>query len=410
MNKIFCAALLLVNQAAFSYAPCSPLESKTSGAILGAAIGDALGRITEFMSFKESIIQAYGKDGLTSFAQFDHYDFVDGVAAYTDDTVMAKILLERCLECHDKKLSDDAMLDALAKDYMNLFGPKKYEIDPYYAIRAHGPTSFYASKTLRERLKEKTNGAVFAKQWWNRLPEDFSTTFYADIQKEGGCGSVMRAWPLGIVFYSDVQRIKQLADQQSIITHRHPLARASSVAIAVGVAYAMQGASVEAIVEQMINAAKNFDAQELLYKPSAIKLADTVCFDKTLIANNALLTSDMIRYAYEMARQGYEPDLILGTHNKKQENFRSPEGFLLGWAGDEAVAAAVYIFVRHCQQLHNAIVEGVNTPGDSDSIATLAGALVGAYSGINSLHEAGFDYSALENKDALIALAQHAAL
>jgi ADP-ribosylglycohydrolase len=121
-----------------------------------------------------------------------------------------------------------------------------------------------------------------------------------------------------------------------------------------------------------------------------------------MIARDELLTSDMIWYAYQAAKAGKKPAEILGTHNKKQENYRSPQGFLLGWSADEAIAAAVYLFARHGDAIQEAIIEGVNTPGDSDSIVSLAGALVGAHSG------KVFDtdsISLLENYEQLVGLA-----
>lgn len=128
-------------------------------------------------------------------------------------------------------------------------------------------------------------------------------------------------------------------------------------------------------------------------------------YDPQLIANDQLLTSDMIWYAYQMALQGYTPNLILGVTNHKQRNYRSSQGYLLGWAADEAVAAAVYVFTRHTNNCHEALKEAVNTPGDSDSIAALAGALVGAYNGLDAFNKQ-YDYSLLENKDELLSLAR----
>jgi ADP-ribosylglycohydrolase len=56
-----------------------------------------------------------------------------------------------------------------------------------------------------------------------------------------------------------------------------------------------------------------------------------------------------------------------------------------GWAAHEAIAAAAYILARHADDPREAVLEGANAPGDSDSIATLAGALVGARLGIKAL-------------------------
>lgn len=374
------------------------LECKCKGAILGAAIGDALGRITEFLDTTDEIKYYYDSQGLTSLDQFKKTDWINGKALYTDDTVMAKILLEDALHAKKNNLCPNTLISNYAHHCIDLLGDKKWIIDPYYAYRAHGPTNEIACQKMQTALTKKTILQII-----DALTPD-TTHFDPQINKEGGCGSVMRVWPLGLVFYDDIPLIAELAQKQSIITHRHPMARAACVAMAVGTACAVQGMSVDEVVNQMISTAKAFDAEEKLYKPNAAPLASKAQYDSSLIAKNTLLTSDMIAYAYQMALQGKSPELILGTHNLKQTNYRSPQGFLLGWAADEAVAAAVYIFTRHSQDIKAAIVEGVNTPGDSDSIATLAAALVGAHSGITTLDT--INYSKLENKDELLKLAK----
>lgn len=382
------------------------VEDRCKGAIMGAAIGDALGRVTEFCDTTSYIQQKYGSQGLASFNQFKKQDWIDNKALYTDDTVMAKILLEDAIYAKSQKLSHKTLISTYAQHCINLFGKDKYLIDPYYNLRAHGPTNQKSCHMLESLIQNKfpaTLSQIIATLQPN------PSSFDSQANKEGGCGSVMRAWPLGLVYYDDIPLVVQLAEKQSIITHRHPMARAASVAMAVGTACALQGMPVDQIVTHMVSAASAFDTEEKLYKLNAIKLGDSITFDPELISKNKLLTSDMIKYAYQMALQGKSPDLISGTHNLKQSNYRSPNGFLLGWAADEAVAAAVYVFARHCQDLKSALSEGVNTPGDSDSIATLAGALVGAYSGIQKLDESGFDYSKLENKDELLKLAKMAA-
>jgi len=60
---------------------------------------------------------------------------------------------------------------------------------------------------------------------------------------------------------------------------------------------------------------------------------------------------------------------------------------LRGWTAHEAIAAALFIFVRHADHPEAALLEAVNTPGDSDSIGTLVGALVGARCGVDALPE-----------------------
>jgi ADP-ribosylglycohydrolase len=100
----------------------------------------------------------------------------------------------------------------------------------------------------------------------------------------------------------------------------------------------------------------------------------------------AALCSD----ALARAEGGAKPDSVLEE--------------LLGWNAREALAAAVYVFARHPDSPRGALLEAANTPGDSDSIATLVGALVGARSGLGGLPK---DWvSQLERTDELQALAQ----
>jgi ADP-ribosylglycohydrolase len=60
---------------------------------------------------------------------------------------------------------------------------------------------------------------------------------------------------------------------------------------------------------------------------------------------------------------------------------------LPGWAAHEAIAAAVYTFARHPDDPRAAMLEAANTPGDSDSLATLAGALTGCRAGLGAIPE-----------------------
>jgi len=79
----------------------------------------------------------------------------------------------------------------------------------------------------------------------------------------------------------------------------------------------------------------------------------------------------MMEQAIHEARTGIPPETTLDR--------------LHGWAAHEAIAAACYIFARHPSDPAAAILEGANTPGDSDSLATLAGALTGARCGLDAL-------------------------
>ncbi|MBU1431925.1 O-acetyl-ADP-ribose deacetylase [Myxococcota bacterium] len=176
----------------------------------------------------------------------------------------------------------------------------------------------------------------------------------------GGCGSVMRAYPFGLFF--DPQEAARWAVAHSALTHRDPIALAACAAMAVGVAHALQDAPWASVFEAMIDAAEGESPP----------------------------TAQMMRQALRDARAGVGPEITLDR--------------LRGWAAHEAIAATIYIVARHEADLPGALLEAANTSGDSDSLATLAGALLGARWGAAALPAAWV--ADLERVEALEALAR----
>ncbi len=401
----------------------SSLQDSFQGAILGSAIGDALGRVTEFMATPEAIEKKYGSK-LASFDQLKTSDWCSQkFVPYTDDTLFAIIVLEECIKQRLERRDVSLTLMILADRFIKLFGAHNHITDPLNYLRAHGNMDAFNAIAYHNRSWYKDTAHAIdpsdypQHKWWLRNPHE-DEIFDPIVSREAGCGSVVRAWPIGLVFSDNLTMVKKLAEDQSKISHRHPMARSSCVAIAVGTAQVVQAILTPSeIVEQMILAARNFDAVEVLYKPlSKDGVSNEMGLEeiRSLIAGDRILTSDMMTYAQRMAIEGAPPEEVLGVHNLKGNNLRSTEGFLLGWAADEAVAAAIYIFLRHPDNLHTALIEAVNIPGDSDSIGCLAGALVGAHIGWKKaaaqFKENNFkNYKRLENYYMLTNLAKVAA-
>jgi ADP-ribosylglycohydrolase len=103
-------------------------------------------------------------------------------------------------------------------------------------------------------------------------------------------------------------------------------------------------------------------------------------------------TATMIGEAVGAARDGTSPEIVLAR--------------LQGWAAHEAIAAAAFVFARHPDSPRQAMLEAVNSPGDSDSLGTLVGALTGARSGIDAIPD---DWCRdVERSGELLALADEA--
>ncbi len=287
--------------------------SRIAGAVLGAAIGDAMGHPAEFLRM-EAIRERYGPSGVQGFELFWTREG-QTFAPYTDDTQMAEIVLRVLRDSRRDSLDIDTTMTRIAAGFAD------WSVNPQGGHRAPGNACLRGASQLRQGVP------------W----------FEAGGLKDGGCGSVMRAYPFGVVFPDDLDRAERWSVEHSKTTHRAPIALAACGAMAVGTALLISGEPPETAWAKMIEAAAREDTQ----------------------------TARMMERALAEATSGVGPDVTLAR--------------LEGWAAHEAIAAGLYVAARHPSDPRAAILAAANTPGDSDSIATLAGALTGAASGLERI-------------------------
>jgi ADP-ribosylglycohydrolase len=289
------------------------LAERIAGAVLGAAIGDALGYPVEFIKSLAEIRERYGPLGVTGYVRYQG-DEGQKFARYSDDTQMAEIVLRSLIGGRHEGADLDGTMRKMAQGFV------RWAYAPQGGHRAPGNACLAGCRMLH------------AGDPWSE----------AGGENAGGCGSVMRAYPFGIVFVNDPARAETWAVEHSKMTHRAPLAFAACAAMARGMVAVLRGEAPSAVTQAMIDAARRYDA----------------------------VTADMIAAAVDSAAR------------------EAPESVLLrlqGWAAHEAIAAAAYVFSRHPDDPRAALLEAVNSPGDSDSIGTLVGALVGGRSGLAQL-------------------------
>jgi ADP-ribosylglycohydrolase len=153
----------------------------------------------------------------------------------------------------------------------------------------------------------------------------------------------MRSAPIGL-FYEDLDTVCEVARASSVLTHGHPAALESAAGAALLVALALRGAGpadmYRELERRLFGRAADFDAC-MRKVPAALELPP-----------ERALTSE-----------------VLGE----------------SWVGDEAVASALYCVWRHADDYRAAVLTAVNTDGDSDSIATIVGSIMGARLGIGAI-------------------------
>jgi ADP-ribosylglycohydrolase len=313
------------------------LRDRILGAVLGAAIGDALGYPVEFIRSVAEIRERYGPHGVTGYVRYREEDG-RRFARYSDDTQMAEVVLRTLVWAKNEGADLDRTMQRMARGFV------LWAYQPQGGHRAPGNACMAGCRALYAGDPWQESGGIDA----------------------GGCGSVMRAYPFGLVFAQEPDRAEEWAVEHSKMTHRAPIALAACAAMTRGVIAAFTGEAPETILRAMTNAARRHD----------------------------VVTADMIAEATGRAHNGDDPEAVL-TH-------------FLGWAAHDAIAAATYVFARHPDDPPRALLEAVNSPGDSDSIGTLVGALVGARRGVGALPEPWV--RDLERSDELSGLAEAVAV
>jgi ADP-ribosylglycohydrolase len=161
------------------------------------------------------------------------------------------------------------------------------------------------------------------------------------ISYSKGCGSCMRVSALSLFFHNDIEKLFELTCAASICTHAHPTAVAAGVGTAYAIALSLNGENPAKIIDLVCEIPQ--PTTEYIEKIQQVK--------------------DVLKYDPEVALP------ILGD----------------GWIGGETLALSLYLFNKFPNCYVESVLGGVNTNGDSDSIASITGSLSGARNGATNI-------------------------
>ena len=305
-----------------------------TGALVGLALGDALGYPTEFKDVP-SILAAFGP--------WRELELPDP-AYVTDDTQMTLALGRGLRTAMDR----------------GLLGPRELE-EP---VRKE----FIAWNRSPENNRAPGNTCLRACDLLERegLPWQDASQIHSK-----GCGANMRVAPLGLISgLSDEQRAGA-AQLQAALTHGHPTALAASDLTAHAVRLLAQGAEPTGLVGQL----RSY-AYENRTRYNERWLGD-------------LWTRSQDPTPTHFISRGW--DECLEVLERLQRALRSPSPETdpclatgAGWIAEEALATGLLCFLLFVDEPVTALRRAACTSGDSDSIACLAGAFAGAYLGADA--------------------------
>lgn len=319
-------------------------KERSLGCIIGGAMGDAFGNPIEFLAI-EGIRERYGADGLQEPI------LIGGRYRITDDTQMTL-------------LTADGMLFAYTKWCTDAFAdlPSRYVYGRYRRwARLQG---FGIDGDAESDSWLFDDPAMYAE----RSP---GNTCIRELQRYGepakigsprngskGCGGLMRVAPAGLFCDQRMMSVKWAADIAAS-THGHPFGYMTAGMLAAIIHCIMEGEDLRQSISDAGSTCMDY-------------FKDPDMDDLCRIVDRAVELSESSKGDAECMRE-------LGE----------------GWVAEETLAMAVFSCLRHSDDPKQCLRCAVNVTGDSDSIGSVAGNIIGAYLGIDRIREA-FDVSKLE--------------
>ncbi|GAA1789739.1 ADP-ribosylglycohydrolase family protein [Luedemannella flava] len=311
---------------------------RASGSLFGLAYGDALGKPTEFLDVA-AIEARYGPGGPR--------ELEGDPALVTDDTQMAIAVADGLLAAQSWA---PEVVEPLWRTRF-LEWARSPEND-----RAPGMTCMRAIAGLEDGYR------------WQR----------ATIAGSKGCGANMRVTPVGLLPDIDDDTLAGLSQLQAGMTHGHPTALTASELTAYATRVLRDGAplrDVPALLRARADSQRGVYREEWLgdlwERPGASTPDEYI--DRGWV--ECLDVLDRLDAALAAPDRAADPCLATGA----------------GWIAEEALATALHCALLFPDDPVAALGRAAATSGDSDSIAALAGAFLGAALGMSAWPD-GWDH------------------
>jgi ADP-ribosylglycohydrolase len=318
------------------------------GALIGLAIGDALGAPLEGLDLHQ-IRQHYGRveayvDGIAAWKRKPFRWRLPGL--YTDDTQQALVLAD-VLVRHAQ-----VDVDRIAELYLALATPRGGYLGAHRAV----------GRSFRHVIDMLENG---------HSPWECG-------QSSVGIGAAMRIAPVALYHLNDFDAIVSAIAAASLITHRDIRSLAAAAAVAFAIARLVEG--------------------EVPSGAFLLRLAGDVRRAESWFAKNAKVPiegldpyqhsiSHVVASAERWIDRRREPALAAiveeaNRHGPELPIRRATQGF------PPALIPTCLYLLCNASNFHDAVVDAVNLGGDADTCGAIVGALVGAELADSSLPDA----------------------
>lgn len=328
------------------------------GVIFGAAVGDAAGLSTEFLS--KSQIDSYFGNNFIFFPGCDVYPDVHRVSFtagdWTDDTDQLILALIALLEGggHMQVANFAALLNAWKENGFPGLGD------------TGGCGLGKSTKAVIVHRQFLTNPIQAAKEIWQKSGKNLAPN-----------GALMRTAITAIPFYWDLSIVQENTLQLCISTHADPRCQASCLLLCLIIARILQYWAVTTTVEQPMPFPQILGILRTCYEE-----AEQVLVDSSFALQ--IFTQEDVVAIEETKSEFHSCGHAQALRGRSMADLQLDDGPSIGYTY-KCLSAAI-LALMHVAELgysfENTIQSIIREGGDSDTNAAVAGALLGAYLGI----------------------------
>jgi ADP-ribosylglycohydrolase len=325
------------------------------GCLFGGAMGDAFGYPIEFMPLS-NIRFKYGPDGLTEPV------LTDGMYRISDDTQMTLLTADGILTGYTR-----FCYRGIASSPVHYVYPKYRRWAQMQGFPVEVSDDFNSwllddSAMIADRAPGNTCIDVLVRC-------DKPGTMDEPVNDSKGCGGLMRVAPVGLFCARNTDRSVEWAAEIAASTHGHPYGYMTAGFLSSMISHIMNGALL----------------------PEAVSCAEKDCLE---FFNDPMMKGlcDIIEDAVRLSDSSYSDEECMRSIGE-------------GWVAEETLGMALFSCLRYSDDIKQCLRCAVNVTGDSDSIGSVAGNILGAYLGIGKVSEA-FDIDRLEAFDKITVTAE----
>lgn len=308
------------------------------GAMIGGAIGDALGAPIEFRKWSQ-IEGIMGPQGVRHFIipPGQKYAFV------TDDTQLTMFTAEGLIRSatRAKRKNKERTLQGISISVFRAYLRWLYTQGLQTARWSKKDYDGWLVRVGKLHVYREPGVTCLTS-----LGKGIMGTIESPINDSLSCGCVMRVMPVGLV--EDKERVFQIACSLAAITHGHPISYLSAGTFAYLIEEIIEGKEIE---EAVLNACERLK-QEPGHEPVLNEIKKAIALSKEKVPSREKIES-------------------LGK----------------GFVAHEVLAMAIYAALSYPTDYLEAVCLAVNHSGDSDSIGGITGSIIGASLGYEAIPE-----------------------